>query len=76
VQLQDAASMLPLPGFTHEDCLPLRGNGIRQQLVWGGNRSTWLGGSPALPAASSAAGLVLNFSLVHAKVFAWELAWV
>ena len=42
--------------------------------MWGGNRSTWLGGSPALPAASTA-GVVLNFSLVHAKVFAWELAW-
>jgi hypothetical protein len=74
VQLQDAGTMLPLPGYAHEDCLPLRGNGLRQALVWGGNRSTWLGGSPALPAAS-AAGVVLNFSLVHAKVFAWELAW-
>jgi hypothetical protein len=75
LQLQDAGTMLPLPGYAHKDCLPLRGNGIRQVVVWGGNQSTWLGGSPALPTGTSAAGLVMNFSLVHAKVFAWELAW-
>lgn len=75
VQLQDADTMKPIHGFTHADCLPLRGNGIRQVVVWGGNRSTWLGGSPSLPTGTTATGLVVNFSLVHAKVYAWELAW-
>lgn len=70
VQLQDPNTLAPLSGYSHEDCLPLRGNGIRQLIVWGGDRGTWQGGSPSLPNTS----VVFNFSLVHAKLFAWELA--
>ena len=52
----------------------MRGNGVRQSVAWGGDRGTWLGGNPALPNASTP--IVLNFSMVHAKVYAWEMALV
>jgi hypothetical protein len=71
LQLQDAGTMAPLAGYTHADCMPLRGNSVRQDVAWGGDRGTWLGGSAALPAGAS---VVLNFSLTHARVFAWELS--
>ena len=74
VQLQDADTGQPLGGFSHGDCMPLRGNGVRQSVAWGGDRGTWLGGNPALPNASTP--IVLNFSMVHAKVYAWEMALV
>jgi hypothetical protein len=38
VELADAAG-IPIPGFTYEDCRPLRGNGVALSVVWAGQES-------------------------------------
>ena len=74
VAIINATTMQPLPGYSSAACMPLRGNSLRQTVVWGGDRSTWEGGSAALPAVDDP--VILNFSMVHARIFALEFVWL
>ncbi len=67
LQVQDPASGQPFPGWAASDAVPLKGNSIRRLASWkGGNVSDWA------PFASRPAGVVINATVVRAKLYAWE----
>ena len=69
VAILDALTLVPVAGFGHSDCAPLRGNGVRQTLSCTG---AGVGGDLAA-LARAGTPVVLDLLLTHASVFAWEL---
>lgn len=70
VTLVDAATRAPLPGFGPGDCAALHGNGVRQLVSCVGAGA----GGDLARLASQKVPVVIQFTLVHAKLYAWELA--
>ena len=70
VAILDAATGLPLPGFSSDDCAPLHGNGIRQLVTCKGAGE----GGDLADLAARDAPLLLHFDMVHTKLYAWQLA--
>jgi hypothetical protein len=66
----DAATRVSIPGFGVGDCSKLNGNGVRQLIECAGGGTN--GDISQLAARADA--IVIQFTLVHAKVYAWEFS--
>jgi hypothetical protein len=82
VELRDAASGTPVPGYADADAIPVKGNAIRAPVSWvrpaGGGVADPPVPAPAAfdlgpPSANGTRPLVVAFTLKHATLWAWDV---
>jgi hypothetical protein len=72
VELRDAATGVPVPGYDFNASKPLQGNAVRTPVAWmtaGGGVTSAL----ELPSQHGTVPLILAFEMKHASLYAWDL---
>jgi len=87
VAVLDAGTLQPLPGYSHDDSVPVWGTSVRSPVGWlrptASQPSQPLRSTPIPPSATydltplarspPAGGVMLHVAMVHATLYAWEL---